>query len=151
MPINYTLERMSIFRRWLFEKGTRLAEGLNAALLISFSLVSAFNYFDLLQLPSYFRFNLTQWWHWLFILVLGVIQVIAMTRKSLRSNKASGLVLMFSGGTWLLIAAIFSVNPLGVFTTAVTTYTIVAFICVLAGYELHGINKQIEDKHGKGQ
>lgn len=149
MPINYTLDRMSIFRRWLFEKGTRGIEFLNALLLISFSLVAAINFFDLLNLPSYFRFNLTNWWHWLFVLVLGILQIVAMCCRSNRSNQASGLVLMFSGCVWLFIAAIFSVNQLGVFTTAVTTYTIIALFTMMAGYELLTINKIIEKNNAK--
>lgn len=145
MPVNYTIEQMSRFRRWLFEVGTRVVELLNGCLLISFSAVMGINYYKLLHLPSYFRFNVTDVWQWLVVFVLGVLQLTAMYYKSNRSNQVSGLLLIFSGCIWLIIASIFSVNKAQVITTGVTTYLIIAWICLLAGYELLTINKAIED------
>lgn len=145
MPINYTLDRMSVFRRWLFEKGTRAIECLNAFLLVSFSAVSAINYHDLLQLPSYFRFNITERWYWVLVALVGIIQVIATLCKSNRSNQASGLILILSSCLWLIISAIFSVNSMEVFTTAVTTYFAIAIFTGFAGYELLNINTKLEE------
>lgn len=145
MPVNKALAGLSNLRRWVLQTGTRAVEGLNALLLILFSVVMVINYFDLLQLPSYFRFNLTTWWHWLGVLVLAVAQVAAMTCKSNRSNQISGLILMLSGCIWFLIAAIFSANSAGVLNTGVTTYSVVSLFCTAAGYELLKVNKWLED------
>lgn len=145
MPVNKALAKVGKFRQWVLQTGTRAIEGLNALLLILFSVIMVINYFHLLQLPSYFRFNLTQWWHWIVILFLAISQIAAMTCKSNRSNQVSGLILMLSGCVWFLIAAIFSANSAGVITTGVTTYSVVSLFCTAAGYELLKVNKWLED------
>ena len=150
MSVHTTLSHMGRFRRWLFEVGTRIVELLNALLLVSFSSIMALNYFNLLSLPSYARFDITQAYHWLFVLGLGVAQLVAMCRLSNRSNQVSGLLLLFSGTVWLIIAAIFSANAAHVMTTAVTTYVLVALACLLAGYELLTINRLLEDDKAHG-
>lgn len=150
MSVHTTLSHMGRFRRWLFEVGTRIVELLNALLLVSFSSIMALNYFNLLSLPSYARFDITKAYHWLFVLGLGVAQLVAMCRLSNRSNQASGLLLIFSGTVWLIIAAIFSANAAHVMTTAVTTYVLVALACLLAGYELLTINRLLEDDKAHG-
>lgn len=150
MSVHTTLSHMGRFRRWLFEVGTRIVELLNALLLVSFSSIMALNYFNLLSLPSYARFDITQAYHWLFVLGLGVAQLFVMCKESNRSNQVSGLLLLFSGTVWLIIAAIFSANAAHVMTTAVTTYVLVALACLLAGYELLTINRLLEDDKAHG-
>lgn len=150
MSVHTTLSHMGRFRRWLFEIGTRVVELLNALLLVSFAAVMLLNYFDLLLLPSFARFNITELYQWLLVLGLGVGQFFAMCYKSNRSNQVSGLLLLFSSTVWLIIAAIFSANAAHVMTTAVTTYVLVALACLLAGYELLTINRLLEDDRAHG-
>lgn len=150
MPVHRTLGQMGRFRRWLFEVGTRIVEFFNALLLISFAAVMVLNYFDLLLLPSFARFNITEPYQWLLVLGLGVGQFFAMCYKSNRSNQVSGLLLIFSATVWLIISAIFSANLVHVFTPAVTTYVLIALVCLLAGYELLTINRLLEDSAAYG-
>lgn len=146
MPVKYTIDKTKQFWAWLFLRGTRVVEFINAAFLLGFVIPFLYNFDAVLALPSYRKFAVASsalWW--ILIGALGIAQIIAMAKKSNHSNQISGFILILSGWIWGLVAATFisSVPPL---TSAPVIYTIVAVLCLAAGLYLIKCSKLIEDK-----
>lgn len=151
MPIKSSIGKTSYFHQWLFSKETRVIEFLNAALLLGFTLPFLYNFDAILNSDMYLEFYLAGnplWW--VGMVVLGVLQVIAMVKKGVRSNQVSGFVLLVSAWVWSMIASIFvaASPPL---TPAPVIYSIISFTCAAAGLYLLKYNKAIEDKFYKGR
>mgnify|MGYP003496579334 FL=1 len=68
----------------------------------------------------------------------------ALIKTSLRSNQASGVILISSAWVWGMVATTFiaSLPPL---TSAPITYSIFSLMCATAGLYLLKINKVEED------
>lgn len=146
MPLKYTINKTNEFMQWLFHKGTRVIELLNSTLLIGFTLTFLYNFSDLIALPTFKGFGIaTSAWWWVSMGTLGVIQLMAMIKKSLQSNQFSGYVLLVSAWVWALVCAtfIYGLPPL---TTAPITYGIVSILCAMAGTYLIKCNKALEDE-----
>lgn len=143
MPVNYTILRLNAFQAWVLESGTRVVEFFNCAFLLSFSFITIVGYGELLKLPSYVRFDLLYLWQWVAMLLLGLAQLAAMKCTSNRSNQISGIILVFSGCVWLLIASMFSAVK-GVVVTGVSTYAIFGISCLVTGKFYFKVNKRLE-------
>ena len=130
---------------WLFDKGTRVVEVLNSLFLIGFATTFIYNFNGILTLPSYRAFAIASsayWWIGMF--VLGVVQFIALIKTSLRSNQASGIILISSAWVWGMVAGTFiaSLPPLA---SEPITYSIFTLMCATAGLYLLKTNKVEED------
>lgn len=130
---------------WLFDKGTRVVEVLNSLFLIGFSYTFINDFDGILTLPSYKAFAIASnpyWWVGMF--VLGVVQFVALIKTSLRSNQASGVILISSAWVWGMVAGTFiaSLPPL---TSAPIVYSIFSLMCATAGLYLLKTNKVEED------
>ena len=130
---------------WLFDKGTRVVEVLNSLFLIGFASTFIYNFNGILTLPSYRAFAIASspyWWMWMF--VLGIVQFMALIKTSLRSNQASGIILISSAWVWGMVAGTFiaSLPPLA---SEPITYSIFTLMCATAGLYLLKLNKVEED------
>ena len=130
---------------WLFDKGTRVVEVLNSLFLIGFAITFINDFEGILSLSSYKAFAIASnpyWWVGMF--VLGVVQFMALIKTSLRSNQASGIILISSAWVWAMVAVTFiaSLPPL---TPAPITYSIFTLMCATAGLYLLKTNKVEED------
>ena len=130
---------------WLFDKGTRVVEVLNSLFLIGFASTFIYNFNGILTLPSYRAFAIASsvyWWIGMF--VLGVVQFMALIKTSLRSNQASGIILISSAWVWGMVAGTFiaSLPPLA---SEPITYSIFTLMCATAGLYLLKLNKVEED------
>lgn len=145
MPYKAVVRKSDDFLNWLFAHGTRVVEFLNTALLIGFTLPLIFNLDLLISQAPYPKIYLmgNPFW-WAGMAILGVIQWIAMTRKGLRSNQISGYILMVSGWTWGMIASMFLVLTPSLTPTPIV-YSVISFICLVAGLYLLRLNKKVED------
>lgn len=147
MPIKYTIHNMSRLRKWLFLYATRIVEFTNGLFILAFSMAFILDFsdgqVDMYQLPTYQDFATAGGFGWFLFFALGIAQLAAMSCKSIRSNKASAILLMLSGACWGVIAGTFVV-PQGLITTAPWVYAVWSFITCLAGYELLTVNKKIE-------
>lgn len=154
MPIKCTVLQMSRFRTWLFLYATRIVEFVNGCFIIGFSLVFIFDILlgssRLYEMGSYSDFQNANGLFWVLFLMLGLAQFAAMTFYSIRSNKASGLILIVSATVWAIIAGTFFSSRGGVVTTGPVIYGIWALMTLMAGYELLSVNKKIEGAVNKG-
>ena len=130
---------------WLFDKGTRVVEVLNSLFLIGFAITFINDFEGIVSLPSYKAFAIASnphWWVGMF--VLGVVQFMALIKTSLRSNQASGIILISSAWVWSMVAGTFiaSLPPL---TPAPITYSTFTLMCATAGLYLLKLNKVEED------
>lgn len=148
MPHKYAVLQMSRFRVWLFLYATRIVEFVNGAFITGFSLVFIFDTLfgesKLYEMGSYADFKNADGLLWVAFLIIGLLQFAAMTFYSIRSNKASGFVLIISSAIWAIIAGTFFSSRGGVITTGPVIYSIWALVALMAGYELLSINKKIE-------
>lgn len=133
------------FPHWLFDKGTRVVEVLNSLFLIGFASTFIYNFNGILTLPSYRAFAIASsvyWWIGMF--VLGVVQFMTLIKTSLRSNQASGIILISSAWVWGMVAGTFiaSLPPLA---SEPITYSIFTLMCATAGLYLLKTNKVEED------
>lgn len=148
--IRFIMISIQKFNAWLFGQGARVVEFINTTLLIGFVIPFLYNLESILTYKSYARFQYTEsalWWT--FMLVLAVAQWWAMSAKGVRSNQISGYILIVSGWVWGLVAATFALStPL--LTTAPVVYSIIAFVCTVAGFYLLRYNKAVEDEINKG-
>ncbi len=147
-PFNYAIITTSRFRKWLFLRGTRFAEFINFLFIVVFSLVfltDAFDgVFDLYQLGSYTDFSGFGFMHWSLFFALGVLQLITMSKTTVRSNKASAMVLFISAILFAFITAKFIGSRHGVITTAPVIYGSWTIGLLFAAYEVMSVNKKIE-------
>lgn len=148
--IRLMLLSASKFNMWLFGQGARVVEFINTALLIGFVIPFLYNLELILDNQTYARFQYTGsalWWT--FMLVLGVAQWWAMSAKGVKANQISGYILIVSGWVWGLVSATFALGapPL---TTAPVVYSIISFVCTVAGFYLLKYNKAVEDVIKKG-
>jgi len=154
MPIKCTVLQMSRFRTWLFLYATRIVEFINGCFIVGFSLVFVFDMLfrssRLYDMGGYSDFKNADGLLWVAFLILGVLQFSAMTFYSIRSNKASGFVLIVSSAVWAIIAGTFFSSRGGVVTTGPVIYSIWALMTLMAGYELLSVNKKIEGAVNKG-
>lgn len=154
MPIKCTVLQMSRFRVWLFLYATRIVEFVNGCFIVGFSLVFIFDTLfgksQLYAMGSYSSFKNADGLLWVAFLILGILQFAAMMYYSIRSNKASGLVLIISSAIWAIIAGTFFSSRGGIITTGPVIYGIWATMTLLAGYELLSVNKKIEAAVNKG-
>lgn len=154
MPIKCTVLQMSRFRTWLFLYATRIVEFVNGCFIFGFSLVFIFDILfgssRLYEMGSYTSFKSADGFLWVAFLILGILQFAAMMFYSIRSNKASGLVLIVSSAIWALIAGSFFSSRGGVVTTGAVIYSIWSLVDLMAGYELLSVNKKIEAAVNKG-
>ena len=154
MPHKYAALQMSRFRVWLFLYATRLVEFVNGCFITGFSLVfisdTLFGESRLYEMGSYTDFKNADGLLWVAFLILGILQFAAMTFYSIRSNKASGFVLIASSAVWAIIAGTFFSSRGGVVTTGPVIYSIWALVTLMAGYELLSVNKKIEGVINKG-
>ena len=135
---------------WLFDSGTRAMEVLNAFGLIGFSAVFFWNNPVLIKLPSYEKFALvTPPCYWFLTLFLGVACLVALKKKSLRSNQVSGFLIMLSAVVWGIIALGFTMEDFDGITTAPLTYGLLSLFCVLTGTRLLLVNREEEEKQKK--
>lgn len=145
MPIKAIISKYNDFRIWFFMYATRPIECINTAFLFSFGAISFINYWDLLTMPSYLRFNIITNWAWFLMVLAGIAQLTALRCKTLRSNQASGIIMIITSCVWLFIAAVFYANNV-TFITATGTYFVWAVATLMTGHELLTINKQLEKK-----
>ena len=146
MPYRKAIFMGDSFLHWLFAHGTRVVEFLNSALLIGFTFPLIYNLDTIVSsspYPKIYVLGNPFWWSGMAI--LGLLQLMAMSRKGIHSNQVSGYLLMVSGWVWAMFASLFLAKspPL---TPAPIVYLVIAFICVLAGLYLLRINKGIEDR-----
>ena len=130
---------------WLFDKGTRVVEVLNSLFLIGFATIFINDFDGIISLPSYRAFAIASsaYW-WIGMATLGVVQFMALIKTSLRSNQASGVILISSAWVWGMVAGTFiaSLQPL---TSAPIIYSIFSLMCATAGLYLLKTNKVEED------
>lgn len=148
--IRLILISINNFNSWLFGQGARVVEFINTTLLIGFVMPFLYNLELILTNQTYARFQYTGsalWWS--FMLMLGIAQWWAMSAKGVKSNQISGYILIVSGWVWGLVSATFALGapPL---TTAPVVYSIISFVCTVAGFYLLKYNKAIEDEINKG-
>lgn len=133
-----TIERLSVFRRWLFI-GTTFAELMNALFIIGFSGVFIYNIVaeqgSIFELSSYRDFVGIDVWHWFLFLILGLTQGVSMFVPSIRASKTSGLCLILSAAIWAFLAGTFISSRDGLLTTAPLIYFCWAAGIAFAGYE----------------
>lgn len=148
--IRLILSSVNKFNSWLFGQGARVVEFINTALLIGFVMPFLYNLELILNNQTYARFQYTGsalWWS--FMLMLGIAQWWAMSAKGVKSNQISGYILIVSGWVWGLVAATFALGAPPI-TTAPIVYSIIAFVCTVAGFYLLKYNKAVEDVINKG-
>lgn len=149
--IRLMLMTINNFNSWLFGQGARVVEFINTTLLIGFVMPFLYNLDLILNNQTYARFQYTgsaMWWS--FMLMLGIAQWWAMSAKGVKSNQVSGYILIVSGWVWGLVAATFALGAPPI-TTAPIVYSIIAFVCTVAGFYLLKYNKAVEDVINKGQ
>lgn len=151
MPTRALIEKSVELHHWLFNTGTRVVEVINTIFLIGFMSVFLHDFNGLSALPSYRAFAIAsnEWW-WLSMGILGLLQFIAMVKKTNASNQMSGFILLISAWIWIVVAGTFIIStpPL---STAPIMYTTIAILCALAGLYLLKFNKAKEgaDKKSK--
>lgn len=148
--IRLILLSVNKFNSWLFGQGARVVEFINTTLLIGFVMPFLYNLELILNNQTYARFQYTgsaMWWS--FMLMLGIAQWWAMSAKGVKSNQVSGYILIVSGWVWGLVAATFALGAPPI-TTAPIVYSIIAFVCTVAGFYLLKYNKAVEDVINKG-
>lgn len=148
--IRLILLSVNKFNSWLFGQGARVVEFINTTLLIGFVMPFLYNLELILNNQTYARFQYTgsaMWWT--FMLMLGIAQWWAMSAKGVKSNQVSGYILIVSGWVWGLVAATFALGAPPI-TTAPIVYSIIAFVCTVAGFYLLKYNKAVEDVINKG-
>lgn len=148
--IRLILSSVNKFNSWLFGQGARVVEFINTALLIGFVIPFLYNLELILTNQTYARFQYTGsalWWT--FMLMLGIAQWWAMSAKGVKSNQVSGYILIVSGWVWGLVSATFALGAPPI-TTAPIVYSIIAFVCTVAGFYLLKYNKAVEDVINKG-
>ena len=148
--IRLILSSVNKFNSWLFGQGARVVEFINTTLLIGFVIPFLYNLELILTNQTYARFQYTGsalWWS--FMLMLGIAQWWAMSAKGVKSNQVSGYILIVSGWVWGLVAATFALGAPHI-TTAPIVYSIIAFVCTVAGFYLLKYNKAVEDVINKG-
>ena len=130
---------------WLFDKGTRVVEVLNSLFLIGFASTFIYNFNGILTLPSYRAFAVASsaYW-WIGMATLGIVQFMALIKTSLRSNQASGIILISSAWVWGMVAGTFVASTLTI-TSAPIIYSIFSLMCATAGIYLLKTNKVEED------
>lgn len=145
MPYKPLVSRLDNFLYWLFAHGTRVVEFLNSALLIGFTFPLIYNLDTVLNSSTYPKIYLlgNPFW-WSGMAILGLLQILAMSKKGVRSNQISGYFLMISGWVWAMIATLFLTRSEAA-TPAPIVYLIIAFICAVAGLYLLRFNKKVED------
>ena len=148
MPIRELIHSLSRLRVWLFLYATRVIEFVNALFIIGFSLAFVSDFADgivnMYSLKSYKDFSSMGLGAWLIFMFFGVAQLAAMGLPSLRSTKASALILMTSGAIWALIAGAFITSHQGFITTAPYVYGVWSVATCCAGYELISASKRYE-------
>ena len=148
-PIKYVIHNTNNFHLWLFAQSARIIEFLNTILLILFTFPFIYNLEGILATPLYERFILLEQPTWWFgMLLLGLIQMCAMLRKSIRSNQFSGFILLVSAWVWAMIGSLF-IQSGQLINTAPIVYMTISFVCVMSGYYLIKHNKNIEDRFTK--
>lgn len=96
------------FHTWLFDTGARVLEFINGASLIGYGLVFLLDNDLLNSYPIYYKFKtLPETPTMLFLIVLGLFQLIAMHWRGWRGETASGFALIVSAFVWLMIFAAF--------------------------------------------
>lgn len=148
--IRLMLLSASKFNLWLFGQGARVVEFINTALLIGFVIPFLYNLELILTNQTYAKFQYTGstlWWT--FMLGLGVAQWWAMYAKGVKANQISGYILIVSGWVWGLVAATFALGAPPI-TTGPIVYSIISFVCTVAGFYLLKYNKAVEDVINKG-
>lgn len=148
--IRLILLSVNKFNSWLFGQGARVVEFINTTLLIGFVIPFLYNLELILNNQTYARFQYTGstlWWT--FMLGLGVAQWWAMSAKGVKSNQISGYILIVSGWVWGLVAATFALGAPPI-TTGPIVYSIISFVCTVAGFYLLKYNKAVEDVINKG-
>lgn len=154
MPIKHTVLQMSRFRVWLFLYATRIVEFVNGCFIVGFSLVFIYDTVcggnRIFEMGNFTDFKNANILMWLGFFALGIAQFAAMLFYSIRSNKASGLILVLSSAIWAVVAATFITSRSGVITTGPVIYGIWATMSLLAGYELLSVNKKIEAAVNEG-
>lgn len=142
MPINKVKRAASKGNDWLFELATRLAEFINTTSLIGFSFFMLIGLDELVYQYPYRKFTYaSSEFFWLAVLSLGILQMIAMLRSSVRSNQASGIVLQISAIVWFVFAVTFGLDYPPI-STALPIYSLLAFICAAGGHKLINANKE---------
>ena len=130
------------FQHWLFSTGTRAVKFVNAFGLFGYAMVFFLYGKVLYQYKLYDKFDtappkVTA----TVMLVLAVLQIIPMVRKTDRSQIIGGYMLICSGLVWFLVAVAFGASypPL---STGVVFPCVMALICPLAGDNLIKMIKQ---------
>lgn len=139
MPIKTSLKITDQFLAWLFDVGTRVLEAMNFVFLIGFSVKMLLKYNEIIAYPSYKDFSDLSYETWLLMFGLGIAQLVAMLKTTIKSNKVSELVLIFSSGIWLMIAITFYSSNSS--ATATVTYGAFATFIALAGVYMMRVNK----------
>lgn len=141
MPINKVKKVANKGNDWLFALATRLAEFINTVALIGFSSFMLAGFDELVTKHPYRKFTYaSSELFWISVFGLGVLQMIAMLRCSIKSNQASGIMLQLSAIVWLLFAVTFGLDypPL---STALPIYSLLAFVTAAGGHKLINANK----------
>ena len=116
---------------WLFDDAVRPIELMSSITLMSFASIFIIGSVDIsLEYPyRAFAIATSAWW-WVAMFALGAGQFIALTSKSLRSDRLSAILLAVSMVVYLILVGLFSSDypPL---STAVPIYFISAVMCML--------------------
>ena len=153
MPIKQAIRHPIRFLSWVFEegKGTRGVELLNVLCLFGFTMPLLLNFQEIMYLATYTKFYILDsilWW--LGMGVLGVLQLVAMVKKSWTSNLFSGWVLLLSSTLWGVICTLF-VAALPPLTPAPLIYGSISLITGMAGYYTIRKNKISKGLNNKEQ
>ncbi len=116
---------------WLFDDAVRPIELMSSLTLMSFASIFIIGSVDISLEYPYRGFAVASsiWW-WVAMFALGACQWLALTSKSLRSDRRSAILLAISMVVYLILVGLFSSDypPL---STAVPIYFINAVMCML--------------------
>lgn len=136
------------FQRFLFGTCTRIIEITSGLVMMGFAFVFALHGNEILHEDLYEKFaHLHPHIMVVILLVVGGGQLCAAVFQSSRSNIISGCLLLWASLIWMLIAGTFiaAYPPL---STGMTTYTVLAIVCALAGRNMIKHAQHAEDKKG---
>ena len=118
------------FIEWLFADAVRPTEITNAVTLMAFSAIFMVGRTDIVLEYPYRGFAFAGCiWIWIAMFALGGCQWVAATRKSIRSDRRSAIILVISSIVYLVMVGVFSSDypPL---STAVPVYFILGTFCL---------------------
>lgn len=136
------------FQNFLFGTCTRVIEITSGLVMLGFAVVFALHGNEMLKEDLYEKFQHLHPDVLVAVLfIVSVSQLSAAVFQSSRSNIISGCLLIWASLIWFLIAGAFiaAYPPL---STGMTTYTVLAVVCALAGRNLIKRTQRVEEKKG---